>query len=329
MSAGGAGTRVNSVSPKEVAQVQEGCQTAVECVVEDTLATLVLAFVFVVGILLPIAVLAFVHLRDAIAVLREEREEAAAEGNAYAAFVRRVARMDPDQGGPPTAASGGTTGGGGSMAHGALVHGSHGDVGSRSPSGLDPVIDAYRETVMAQAGRASADDATVLSDMAAEFGEDLAATIRASDRLTPELRSALVQSGRQAATRREDLVEAVDREMEAIEEARAEFEEVDDRVTDGTKGPLANRSHEDLLDAWQSLTDIEDRCESRLQRRQADIHDESFNRTGGSDPADGPALQSYLYDPLDVRFPVLAEGTDLLRRVRNVRRRVESALAAR
>lgn len=329
MSAGSAGTRVNSVSPKEVAQVQDGCQTAVECVVEDTLVTLVLAFAFVVGVLLPIAVLAFVHLRDAIDVLREEREEATAEGNAYAAFVRRVARMDPERNAPPTAASGGTTRGGGTVGHGGLVHGGQGGVGSTSRDGLDPVIDAYRETVMAQAGRASADDGTVLADMAAEFGEDLAATVRGSDRLTPELRSALVRTGRQAASRREDLVAAVDREREAVEAARDDFEEVDGRVTDEIRGPLEHRSHEDLQETWQSISDLEGRCESRLQRRQAEIHDESFNRIGSSDPADGPALQSYLYEPLDVRFPVLAEGTALLRRVRNVRRRVESALAAR
>ena len=303
---------------------------AAECVVEDTLTTVVLALVFVVGFVLPIAVLAFVHLREALSALREEREEAVEEGNAYAAFVRRTARMDPDGGTAPTAANGGITRGSGAVggARGGLVDGGYGGVESGDKGGLDPVIDAYRETVMAQAGNPSADDDTVLADMAAEFGEDLAARVRSSDRLTPQLRSVLVNSGRQAADRRTDLVEAVDRELEAVSDARSTFEEVDRRVTDETRGPLENRPHEDLQETWTALSGLEDRCESHLQRRQTRIHGESFNRTG-SGLTEDPALQSYLYEPLDVDFPVLAEGTDLLRRVREVRGRVESALAAR
>lgn len=327
MSAGSAGTRVNSVSPGEITEVQNGCGTALECVVEDTLATVLIALVFVVGFVLPIAVLAFVHLRDALSALRSEREEAIEEGNAYAAFVRRVARMDPETGATP-AADGGAAPGGGAVGRGGLVHGGQGTLDSPNRGGLDPVIDAYRETVMAQAGRASADDGAVLADMAAEFGEDLAATVRGSDRLTPGLHSALVQSGRRAADRREDLVDAVDREIDAVGDARSTFEDLDRRVTDEARGPLEKRPHGDLLETWRALTELEERCESRLQRRQSEIHGESFNRAG-SELTDDPALQSYLYDSLDVDFPVLAEGTDLLARVRQVRRRVESALAAR
>lgn len=321
MSGASAGTRVNSVSPDEVAEVQDGCQTVVECAVGDTLSSLLLLLVFVVGVVVPIAVLAFVHLRDAVSALREERTEAAAEANAYSAFVRRVARMDPEPAGSTTASDGGTVARSGTAHRSAMVQGG-------AAPGLDGVVDAYRETVMAEAGMGSADDREVLADMAEELGGDLAGTVRRSERLTPQIRSALIRSGRSAATRREDLVDAVDREIEDVNDARSTFEDVAQRAGEVTGGGLDGRTYDELQGTWRTVRDLEERVETRLRDRQERIHDEPFNRAGTPDD-DPAALQSYLYEPVDVRFPVLADGTELVSRLRSARRRVESAIASR
>jgi len=317
-----AGTRVNSVSPDEVAEVQEGCQAVVDCVVGEAMSTALMLFVFVIGVVVPIAFLAFVHLRDALSALKEERSEADSEATAYSAFVRRVARMDPEPAGSTT------TGGGGIVAQSRTAHRGgliHDDVAA---PGLDQVVDAYRETVMAEAEMASADDKKVLADMAEELGGDLAGTVKGSDRLTPEVRQALIRSGRSAATRRENLVEAVDREIVDVKEAQTTFEDVARRASEETRGGLDGRTYDELLDTWERVGDLEERCESQIEGRQERIHEEPFNRavTSGDDPA---ALQSYLYDPLDVRFPVLADGLELVTRLRDARCRIESAIATR
>lgn len=322
MSGANAGTRVNSVSPEEVAEVQEGCRTALECAVGETISTALMLLVFVVGVLVPIAFLAFVHLRDAISTLRTERTEADDEARAYSAFVRRVARMDPDPAGSASA-SGSVAVAESGTAHRAALVGSSG-----AAPGLDRVVDAYRETVMAEAGLSGADDGEVLADMAEELGGDLAGSVNRSDRLTPELRAALIRSGRTAATRREDLVEAVDREMDDVTAARSTFEDVARRAAEVTGGGLDGRTYDELHGTWDTVSDLEERVERELRDRQERIHGEPFNRNGA--PADDPAaLQSYLYDPLDVRFPVLADGTELVGRLRSARGRIESAIASR
>lgn len=317
----GAGTRVNSVSPDEVADVQEGCQTVVECAVGEALTTDLLWLVFVVGVLVPVAVLAFARLRDALAVLREERTEASGEVEAYGAFARRIARMDPDRVPTPTAAGGSTVGAAGIAHRGGLASDASDD------AGLEEVFEAYRDTIMAEGGRAAATDRAVVEDMAAEFGSDLAGTVARSDRLSPQLRSALIRGAREAATRREELVAAVDREVDHLTDARATLERIDGRVTEEARGPFDNYAHENLIATWETVDELEGHCESLLESRQDRIHAEQFNR--GSDPGEVPPLQSYLYDSLDVTFPVLAEGVDLAGRVRTVRSRVESALASR
>lgn len=74
------------------------------------------------------------------------------------------------------------------------------------------------------------------------------------------------------------------------------------------------------------MTQAEQHCASLLDERQ-------HHRTQGHAAMTGPRtafqdLQSYLYRPLSVTYPVIAETTTLLERLRTLRSRVAHQLPA-
>jgi hypothetical protein len=302
-------TRVNEVDLGEIGRIQESCSGGVECVVGGAIESTVL--LFVTGVLGAFLVLALVHLRDATDLVDEERERAAAERDGFAAFGRRVAAMDPDVERPVARRDGGVP----------LVQ----EPPPRG-AGLSGVEDAYRGTVMDVQHFEEEYDEAFAEHLAAEFGTDVARAITTEDALTPQLQSVLVSKARAARDVRDDLVTTVGRERAALAEAESTLGDVERRLHGEAARPIGDRSYDELLATWTRLDDLEAECSAYLSDRQAAVHAEPFNMSA-SRAEDPDSVQSYLYGPLPVDYPVLADGTALLSDLRTAKGRVFSALA--
>jgi hypothetical protein len=302
-------TRVNEVDLGEIGRIQESCNGGLECAVGGAVEQTVL--MFITGFLGAFLVLALVHLTDASDAVEEERARATDERDGFAAFARQVAGMDPDVERPVPRRDGGVP----------LAR-----VDSPRGAGLSGVEDAYRDTVMAVPHFEKEYCEAFDEHVAAEFGSDVARAIRYEEALTPQLQSVLVSKARVARDVRDDLVTTVDRERETLADADSALSDLQARLHDEAARPISDRSYDELLATWGRLDGLETECRTVLEDRQERIHAEPFNMSPSR--ADDPdSLQSYLYEPLPVEYPVLADGTTLLSDVQTAKGRVFGALA--
>lgn len=291
--------------------VEDVCRATLGCGHADMLFHLLLFLA--TGLLTLFVVATIIHLHEARAAVSEERSRTAAEHDAFAAFTRRIAALDADVSSTqPTTSSGPVA----TMT-----------AESRPPDhGLQQVVEAYRETIMAVPHYDEDYDESLAANMAAEFGEEVATAVVGGSRLTPQLKQALIQGSRDAQDRRRELLTGLDRETDDLDGAHETFTDVDAALGSMDDRPLSDRSFDDLVGVWRRLGELEDRCARRLNRRQERIHEWSM---GGPRTADAPTLHEYLYQPLSVTYPVLAEGTALVERIRTARGRALGALTRR
>ncbi|MFB6173784.1 MAG: hypothetical protein ABEI39_04000 [Halobacteriales archaeon] len=260
-----------------------------------------------VAILALTLVIALVHVRSARSVLEEERRRTRAERDAFQAFSREVASIDAAPSGAATPAQGSVA-----------------SVARPDPDrGLAAVRAAYEETVMETDHYEAEYDEPIEVNMAAEFGEEVASAVAEGQALTPQLREALITGAREARDRRDRLLDRLDREAENLEETTGRLADVESHLADMNEHRLSTRSFDELTDAWDRLDDLEEECRAALRERQRAVHGDSF--TAGR----APTIQSYLYQPLDVTYPVLAAGTDLVGKIRAARDRVATAVSRR
>lgn len=257
-----------------------------------------------------VAFVALVYLRQAEDVLAEEYDRTVAERDAFREFARQVEQLDG------TAATTSPS----AIEGGILSR-------SRAPDDrLERVRDAYRSTVMGVAHYEEEYDDTLAESMAAEFCEEVATAVRNGPRFSAQLKGALLQGSKQSRAERSALMRALDRERDALECARSEFgavygelERIDDR-------PLGEKTLTELGADWDRLAQLDRRCRDVLEDRQDRIHAGYPNlpaRTAGV------RFHEYLYGPLAVNNPVLAEGVELATVIGTARRRILRAARAR
>ena len=295
-------TRV-SVADMEV--VDEVCRSAFGCggLDQTTIALLILTAFLAVLVLATI-----VHLSDAMSIVDEERVRLAAERDAFDAFSRQVAGIEasettaavPAAGGIATATATGTD------------------------RGLDAVQSAYRDTVMAVEHYEADYGEPLAANLAAELGDGLAYAVVDGQRLTPQLKSALLSASRDASGNRDAFLCTLEAEAEALDEAGATLQGVDDERERIAAAPLTDRSYEALVDDWRHLGELADRCRAAASDRQDQIR--SLSRNRGPPDAD---LHDYLYEELPVAHPVLADSAALVESLGDLRSRFLLAITRR
>jgi hypothetical protein len=237
------------VQMRNLEAVDDVCRSAFGCGGLG-LETVTLAAVTVVLALVVVAVA--VHVREATAAGDEERERLGIERDAFARFARQVADIEV----PETSATVSTTGGIATA------------VTTAPDDRLRRVQEAYRETVMAVAHFESDYGEPLGDNMAAEFGEDVAVAVVDGGRLTPQLKSALVQGSREAQRSRANLLSTLEAEAESLDRARTAIEEVDgEREAIAGRTSFADRSFEALEDDWERLGVLADRCRDLVAER--------------------------------------------------------------
>lgn len=246
------------------------------------------------------------YVRKAIERVEDERTAVEAERDAFSTFADSVRRLDaPSQTSfdAPTAALIST---------------------SQNQQQLQKVRDLYRETVMAVPGYEEEYGESLRENLTAEFGEEVATAVLDGEQLTPHLKDMLVNQATAAARERETLLEAIDDERDALFDALRRFETVGIPLEGRDELELSERSFEALVDYDRRSRRDEARYERILRDRQQQLQ----RKARWVRNADAAFLQTYLYRDLDVRFPVLHEGLERIKRLRE-RRRVAARLISR
>lgn len=290
-------------SQRSALGTEEVCVEGV-CGADATLQLLVVLWAGVCALLF-LATVAYVpNARDEC---ERERRRTRREATALDRFTRRIASIDAAQ--PATA-----------------------DV----PAGVDTLVQAnaeqpqlrelrhaYRETVMAVPHYEDEYDEPLPTNMAAEFDDEVATAVTHGSGLTPQLKRRIIVQATDAKNRRNALHDKLGSEQEALAAADDRLTDIGREVDRIAREPPSERTFGGLEGAWRRLDRLADQCAELLERRQRTVQRRRF---GGHSDVD---LRSYLYQPLPVDHPVLADGVALADRIETNKRRLYSELASR
>lgn len=282
------------------------CSDTLSCAVGDVV-TLVLG----AAVLLVVVLIAATHVRSARSVATEERERVLDEAKAFTDFAQQVAELEAGPAGSVGRPAGTAT----------MVE----TTAATATTPLGDVEQAYRETVMSVPHYEQEYDEPLAQNMAAEFGEDVASAVVTGQALTPQLKGTLLQRSSRSHRLRVALLDHLDAETDDLAEAAADYDRIAASMDRIQSERLDDTSFENLLAEWYLLEDRERECTDRLQKRQETVH----SRRGlAKHLSDAPTMEEYLYEPLDVTYPVLADGTSLLEEIRASQQQVLLALAS-
>lgn len=293
------------VSVRNMEVVDDVCRSAFGCGGLDQTA---IALLILTALLAVLVLAAVVHLSDAVSIVDEERARLAAERDAFDAFARRIAAIEASEARAVVPASGG-------IAAATSV---------RGDDGLDDVQSAYRDTVMDVEHYEADYGEPLAANMAAEFGDGLAFAVVDGEQLTPQLKSALLSASREASRNRDAFLSTLESEAEALDEATAILQAVDDERAGVADAPLTDRSYEALVDDWRRLGELADRCRAVASDRQEQLR--SLSRASAAPDVD---LHDYLYEELPVSHPVLADAASLVESIEEARSRFLQSLSRR
>jgi type II secretory pathway pseudopilin PulG len=284
------------------------------CVPEETVRTAVVMLFGLLGLLLMVGL---AHVYDGRSELEAERDRTRAEQRAFRQFARRVERMDAQSDG----ASGLQTGTGGVRGTdppAALV--------SKPPDGgLDPVTNAYRETVMSVDHYEAEYGESLPTNVAAELSPEVAAALVGGGALTAQLKEALVEQSTQAAQRRDELLDAIEEEETALARAADRLEDLQETVDGLESAAFLPWSHAQLQDAFEDIQGVKEDIDELVQQRQDTVR--VCPISGGR--MEGEEFREFLYDSLDVSHPVLADATTLHDRAESVEHDIVRSLLRR
>jgi hypothetical protein len=293
-------------TPKTPESAESACSGVACATVDFVSAVLVLAWAFAFVL---VVVAAVVHLRRGREACEAERDRLSAERRAFQQFVRRVESLETaDTAGTPVPAG----------ATASLSQPTDGD-------DLDDVVQAYRNTVMSVEHYETDYGEPLRKNMAAELGADVTTAILDGQGLHPQLKMAVMSKCTEAYEQRTNVLKDIDDEVSEIARASEEVDSVEATLERLDRHSLLNKSFDELYEDYDALCALEGDCEDLLADRQRTV----AKRDPSPNPKEGHDFHSYLYDPLDVSYPVLSTALTTLSTIRSARRRVLDSLTRR
>lgn len=219
-----------------------------------------------------------------------------AEASGFNTFGKRLRSMDPDHEAKQTSVA--TTGSG--TASAMMLDSSNHPV----DNGLRRVRTAYRETVVAVPQFETDYDDTLVENIAAEFGEEVARHVIDGGALMPVLYRALVDAAETATFERTRVLSLLRTERESLVSAANELNDIEGHalnLADRLSFPEPDVSP-DAVDA--EIRELRERCESLSEARQRTIHDRFVPAFSG---VERQRLTRYLYSSSETRVPVLSD----------------------
>lgn len=248
-------------------------------------------------------------------IVQTERERTLAERDAFDRFRDRVARLEPSSrvSKAPSPSQ-------------ELTPSLDQYSSSSTANGLSTIQQAYRDTAMSISHYDEEYGEPLVQSLAIEFGEDITAVVMTNSQLTPSLQQAIVQAATAASARRTTFSNRLNEEEATLEDAYQTLTTIGEQYKQITAQPRHQQSVDDLWETHQQLTTCISPCEQLVEERQTQRTDGHTALPRTDEVVD---LQAYLYRPLGVTYPILADGTTVLERCLTARRRVEDELALR
>lgn len=246
------------------------------------------------------------RIPEALGRVQEERSRTAAERDAFKAFANRIESMDVES--QPTSA---TPMHGGPM----LSEGS-----SQSGVAMERVRDAYRETVMATPHYHEDYAEPFVTNVAEEFGVELATGLAQGEKLTPHLQNALIEASHTAANERTSYQQTLSTEYDSLLTAKRRLRTLGDtldHIHDQLRTP---ETFSALIDAHAQIEDLAADCTRLLENRQATLTNQ---------PQDDHHhhLTEYLYREYPWTYPVLADSLDYHTQLETIKQKAVQSIA--
>jgi hypothetical protein len=244
------------------------------------------------------------RLSAAKSALGRERRRTADELEALERFESRVRAIDPERGAAGTRRTVDTE-------------------AAKRVDGLDRVREAYEATLMSVPHYAEEYDDTYTESLAGEFSPDIAAALTAGTAFDARRKRTLLSAVTAAQSARESLLDVVDRERDSIDEATETLPSIADELAelqsvDFEAEPFGS------LDAHRArLGVVERKCETLSERRQREIFGQRRIQRLPTDAAD---IAVYLYQDLEVSYPVVSLIAELSGTIGELQTRVERAM---
>lgn len=249
-------------------------------------------------------------LRGAAEELGVERRRIVDEIGAFEAFERAVQDIDPE--------TAGANGGKNQVPPSGVQ-----SEATTSPQ-LQAVRSAYERTVMSVPHYAEEYGDTYAESLTEEFGSPLAVALVKGAEFSAWSKDMLLSAVRDARSGRESMQDLVDSERKQVAEATETLREVDQEVAAIEASEFDDGDFGRLTSHRSSLTALERRCEEYAESRQETIRAIRRRQFGHVETRD---FIEYLYQDLDVQYPVLAANTNMLGRIVALREDVERQMA--
>ncbi len=239
------------------------------------------------------------------ACLAEEHAQVRAERAAFETFAERVRALDPvpaPSQPPPTAL--------------ALRD------RSRAHAGVATTCDvrtAYQETVLAVEHYESVYGESLVTNLTAELGPEIATALQEDGPLALAVQQAVIASVGPAIQDRRAFLEVLDAEQASIDEAYREGDAIATELTEFDESETATSMDHSTI--CETIDELLERCRQLIDARQREIQERVVSRY-----TDGHDLCTYLYadGPGEWTYPVLTVAVSLNRHLEEIHHHLET-----
>ncbi|WP_277554008.1 DUF7260 family protein [Halobaculum limi] len=254
---------------------------------------------------------------QAIQCVEREDDVLATEVSAFKRFRTLVSRVDPEGPSPRQVGNAGPA-----FAR-ATAPDQARDCGQ---SACSDVRKAYRQTVMATDHYEAEYGETYAESIEAEFGATFAAVLAGGGRFSADVKSQLITAITRGIEDRRATRSTLQRERTALERAGTTLSALRDDLAAIGSRPFVECQYTELRAVREDLQAIERQCERLVTERQTgDFHTAAILLSRES----GGSLSQFLYDSLEVTYPILHDAASVGNRVADLRRRIDEQLARR
>jgi len=168
------------------------------------------------------------------------------------------------------------------------------------------VLDAFKGTLYT-----CEEDRDLPEAMSGELGRDIAAMVlRNTDtELSSDLKGSILRSTDERKAQLQTLEGALEAEQESVRETIELVESLED--SNLYTGSSIGVGFDDLRERYRTLTDLRERCEDRIQRRQRTLS--KTTKQAATAGLRQMSLVEFLYEELEADYPVLSTLTETVR----------------
>jgi len=165
------------------------------------------------------------------------------------------------------------------------------------------LLEAYKETVMSTPDFEAAYDEPVSESLEAEFSQSLANALQENEPVTQQFKRNLLVETTAAIESRTRFKQALEAEHESIRAVQKTVLDIEDALQDLPTCSLQCLPFDRFVDVWETCEEAVERCDRRSEQRQHHITEQRAIDERAN--VDTHALNAYLYDDLETRFPAL------------------------